>query len=125
MANVRAVRAVADEFGIPLFFDACRFAENARSASCALLPSLLLCTRADVLICGCLPPRTAAALPAPRRFIQEFEPGFQHLSVRAVVRELFALADGFTISLKKVRWLPAQTCCQFNLGVCARLCVHV
>jgi tryptophanase len=29
MANVRAVRKVCDEFGLPLIFDACRFAENA------------------------------------------------------------------------------------------------
>ena len=29
MANVRAVREVCDRFGIPLFLDACRFAENA------------------------------------------------------------------------------------------------
>src|SRR5579862_811002 len=29
MENVRAVKAVADEFGIPLYLDACRFAENA------------------------------------------------------------------------------------------------
>lgn len=29
MENIRAVRALADEHGIPLFFDACRFAENA------------------------------------------------------------------------------------------------
>ena len=29
MANLRAVRAVCDEHGIPLFLDACRFAENA------------------------------------------------------------------------------------------------
>jgi tryptophanase len=29
MANLRAVRAVCDEFDIPLFLDACRFAENA------------------------------------------------------------------------------------------------
>jgi tryptophanase len=29
MANLRAVRAVADEFGIPLYFDAARCAENA------------------------------------------------------------------------------------------------
>ena len=29
MENVRAVRAVCDELGIPLFLDACRFAENA------------------------------------------------------------------------------------------------
>ncbi len=29
MANLRAVRAVCDEFGIPMFLDACRFGENA------------------------------------------------------------------------------------------------
>jgi tryptophanase len=28
MANLRAVRAVCDEFGLPMFLDACRFAEN-------------------------------------------------------------------------------------------------
>jgi tryptophanase len=29
MANLRAVRAVCDEFAVPMFLDACRFAENA------------------------------------------------------------------------------------------------
>ncbi|MFO7531889.1 MAG: tryptophanase [Candidatus Limnocylindrales bacterium] len=29
MANLRAVREVCDDFGIPMFLDACRFAENA------------------------------------------------------------------------------------------------
>ncbi len=29
MENLRAVRAVCDEFGVPLYLDACRFAENA------------------------------------------------------------------------------------------------
>ena len=29
MANIRAVRGVCDEYGIPLFLDACRFGENA------------------------------------------------------------------------------------------------
>jgi tryptophanase len=29
MANIRGVRALADRYGIPVYFDACRFAENA------------------------------------------------------------------------------------------------
>jgi tryptophanase len=29
MANLRAVRAVCDDYGVPMFLDACRFAENA------------------------------------------------------------------------------------------------
>ena len=29
MANIRAVRALCDQYGLPLFFDVCRFAENA------------------------------------------------------------------------------------------------
>ena len=29
LANLRAIRAVCDRFGKPLFLDACRFAENA------------------------------------------------------------------------------------------------
>ena len=29
LENIKAVRAVADEFGLPLYLDACRFAENA------------------------------------------------------------------------------------------------
>lgn len=29
MENIRSVRALCDKYGIPLFFDACRFAENA------------------------------------------------------------------------------------------------
>jgi tryptophanase len=35
------------------------------------------------------------------RFIQEFEEGYKELSIQEIVRRMFALADGFTISLKK------------------------
>ncbi|MHA1613171.1 MAG: tryptophanase [Promethearchaeota archaeon] len=64
MANIKAVKAIADKYGIPLFFDACRFAENAY-------------------------------------FIKEFEQGYQNMSVREVIKEIFSYVDGFTISLKK------------------------
>ncbi|MBA2227159.1 MAG: tryptophanase [Thermogemmata sp.] len=64
LANLRAVRQVCDRYGIPLFLDACRFAENAY-------------------------------------FIKLREEGQQHRSVRDIVRDMFALADGATISAKK------------------------
>jgi len=64
LANLRAVRAVCDRHGIPLFLDACRFAENGY-------------------------------------FIKLREPGQQHRSVREIVRDMFDLADGATISAKK------------------------
>ncbi len=64
LENLRAVRAVCDRYGLPLFLDACRFAENAY-------------------------------------FIKRREPGQQDRSVRAIVRDMFDLADGATISAKK------------------------
>jgi tryptophanase len=64
MENLRAVRAVCDRFRIPLFLDACRFAENAW-------------------------------------FIRTREPGYADRSPREIVREMFSLADGATISAKK------------------------
>ncbi|KAG8408530.1 hypothetical protein J3458_019562 [Metarhizium acridum] len=64
MANIKAAASLAKDFHIPCFFDACRFAENAR-------------------------------------FIQEFEPGYAARSIAEIVKEMFSLADGFTISLKK------------------------
>lgn len=64
MENLRAVRAVCHQHGIPLFLDACRFAENAY-------------------------------------FIKLREPGMEGRSVRSIVREMFDLADGATISAKK------------------------
>jgi tryptophanase len=64
IANVKAVRTVCDRFGIPLYLDACRFAENAY-------------------------------------FIKLREPGYTAQTPRAIARELFALADGCTMSAKK------------------------
>ncbi|MDH3496573.1 MAG: tryptophanase [Gemmatimonadota bacterium] len=64
LENLRAVRAVCDRHGIPLFLDACRFAENAF-------------------------------------FIKRRERGYQERGIRDIVREMFELADGATISAKK------------------------
>jgi tryptophanase len=64
LENLRAVRGVCDKYGIPLFLDACRFAENAY-------------------------------------FIKLREAGQQHRSVRDIVRDMFDLSDGATISAKK------------------------
>jgi tyrosine phenol-lyase len=62
--NLRAVRRVCDRHGLPLFLDACRFAENAW-------------------------------------FIKTREAAERHRTVRDIVREMFDLADGATISAKK------------------------
>src|SRR5262249_33876416 len=64
LANLREVRRICDAHGIPLFLDACRFAENAY-------------------------------------LIKTPEPGQSDRPVRATVRDMFALADGATISAKK------------------------
>ena len=64
LENLRAVRAICDQYDIPFFLDACRFAENAW-------------------------------------FIKQREAGQADRSVREIVREIFELADGATISAKK------------------------
>jgi tryptophanase len=64
MANLRATREVCQRHGIPLFIDACRFAENAW-------------------------------------FIKLREPGYADRPVEEIVREMFGLADGCTMSAKK------------------------
>ncbi len=64
MENIRATREVCRRHGIPLFIDACRFAENAW-------------------------------------FIKLREPGYGDMPVEDIVREMFAHADGCTMSAKK------------------------
>ena len=64
LENLRATRAMCDEFGVPLFLDACRFAENAW-------------------------------------FIKQREAGQGDRTVGEIVRDMFDLADGATISAKK------------------------
>ena len=64
LKNLTAVRTVCDEYEIPLFLDACRFAENAY-------------------------------------FIKLRESAQRDRSVRDIVRAMFDLADGATISAKK------------------------
>jgi tyrosine phenol-lyase len=64
LENIREVRAVCDRHGLPLFLDACRFAENAW-------------------------------------FIKKREAGQQDRAVSEIVREMFDLCDGATISAKK------------------------
>ena len=64
LENLRATRRLCQRHGVPLFLDACRFAENAW-------------------------------------FIKEREAGQHAQPIRAIVREMFDLADGATISAKK------------------------
>ncbi len=64
MENLKEVRSFADRYGIPVIFDAARFAENAY-------------------------------------FIKNREKAYKRHSIRQIVKEMFSLADGMTMSSKK------------------------
>ena len=62
--NMKAVKKLAEKYGVPVFFDSARFAENAY-------------------------------------FIKMREAAYKDKSIREIVREMFANADGMTMSSKK------------------------
>ena len=62
--NMKAVKKLAEKYGVPVFFDSARFAENAY-------------------------------------FIKLREAGYREKAIREIVREMFAQADGMTMSSKK------------------------
>jgi len=64
MANLRRTSELCQQYGKPLYLDACRFAQNAW-------------------------------------YIREFEAGYREKSIRQIVAEIFALAEGCIVSAKK------------------------
>ena len=64
MHNIKAVSKMAGQYGIPLFIDGARFAENAY-------------------------------------FIKKKEDGYADIGIREIVREMFSVVDGMTMSSKK------------------------
>ena len=64
LENIRAVRELSDRYGIAVYFDGARYAENAY-------------------------------------FIQQREPGMQHLTIKEICRQMFSCGAGMTMSAKK------------------------
>ena len=64
MANLKEVHDLSHKYGIPVYFDSARFAENAY-------------------------------------FIKIREKGYEHKTIKEIVKEMFTYADGMTMSSKK------------------------
>lgn len=76
MDNIRKVRAVCNEFKVPLFLDACRFAENA----------MFIKLREKVCMHGFAMARSHVPFQ-----------GYKNKTVADIVLEMFSLVDGAAI----------------------------